>query len=220
MPVNSFVKTESKSQLHFTTEVVNLLKQKEKLLFRKDEFLFTEKEAAKDIFLIERGFVKVFKTDRKNKQHIFYLAKKGEVLGVHSMFNNSYHHSAQALTAVTTHRATKEEVIRLMKGNSKFSMEIMQILCKEIDFVEDKIKHRFNKNCRQRLAETLLSLQNINGNYNKIIPFSYAELANLAGTSAIYLKKLIGEFIGNNWIDVKGHQIQIVNSKELMRQAS
>ena len=68
------------------------------LKFKRGKLVFYEEGIPTGVFIIESGRAKIFKTGLDGKDQIFYIYKKGDLLGYHALLcNEHYEDSCEAL---------------------------------------------------------------------------------------------------------------------------
>jgi CRP-like cAMP-binding protein len=99
----------------------------------------------------------------------------------------------------------------------------MQMLCKRIDLLEEKVVSHSEKTTHSRLAETILSLQKTYGLDNRKtirLELTTEDLASMVGTSKGYLNKIISEFNKLKLINFENKKIRLLNSSKLKELSS
>lgn len=202
-------------------EFVDFLLQGSILNFEKGQLLYFENEPAKGIFYIQEGIVKIYRRDKNNKSSIMNLVKKGNILGLHALFNEeSNQHYAEAMVNTRVLFTPKETILRLLQEEPSLRVSVMQLLCNEIELIENGLNNKIQKSSRQLLLDTLMKLSEMSlesKNKHSLIDFSENDLACLTGTSETYLKKLLFEFSKNKWIERKHNKIKILHPDKLKK---
>lgn len=197
--------------------------QKKILTFRKDDYMFRQNCKSDGVYFVITGKVKIIKNDNQPAQTILYLAKPGDVLGMHAVINeHDFTSSAVALVNTTVCFIPAKEFRALISYNNKYKLDVMQLLCSNIDLVESTISSRQDKSTSERFTEVLVLLINTYGlsDDNELrIDMKLDDLANLAGTSRAYLNKIIQDFCQKEWISIKGNVIKILNHEFLEKEA-
>jgi len=193
------------------------------LTFHKDEYLFHENEDSNGVYFVISGKVKIIKNENQSAQIILYLAKPGDILGIHAVINElKYTSSAVALVNTCVCFVPAKEFQNLINYNNKHKLSIMQLLCSNIDIIESKIISRTEKTTGERFAELIVLLADTYGltKENELkIELSFEDLADLAGTSKRYLSKIIAEFCQKEWVSFKGNVIKILELNSLEEEA-
>ena len=198
-------------------------REKKILTFKKDEYLFREKEESDGVYFIITGKVKIIKHENHPVQTIINLVSPGDVLGIHAVINeHDFTSSAIALVNTSVCLVPADEFRKLVNCNNDYKLYIMQLLCSNIDLIESKITSRNEKNASERFAELLMLLINTYGiseNNELKIDLSIDDLANLTGISKGYLGKIISDFSEKNRIRFKGNVMEIIDQEFLEKEA-
>ena len=104
--------------------------------------------------------------------------------------------------------------------NGDFSIELMQITCKELGEANAYITDIAQKTVRERLAEILIHLKNDFGlDENNVLQISLTreELANIVGTATESVIRLLSEFKQDELIVLNGRKIGILDEAGLIR---
>lgn len=206
----------SKSPL---AELIKESTEKKIYTVRKNEYLFHENEAAKGIYLIVSGRVKIVKNENQPAQTILYLVKPGDILGIHAVVNG-HNTTNSAVALVNTHVCfiPGREFQKLIKRNNQYKFIVMQLLCTRIDIVENQIWSMNEKSASERFAELMVLLADTYGINDKNvlkIELGLDELADLTGTSKGYLGKIISEFCQKELLNIKGTTITVLELDSL-----
>jgi CRP-like cAMP-binding protein len=197
--------------------------EKKILKFKKDEYLFHENGVSDGVYFLISGKVKIIRNENRPAGMILYLAKPGDILGIHAVINeHNFTSSSVALVNTFVCFVPAEEFRVLVSGNNDYKMNVMKLLCSNIDLIENKITSRTEKTASERFAELLVLLADTYGiseNNALKIDLSMDDLANLSGTSKGYLNKIIADFSQKEWISYKGNTLKIFNHDILEKEA-
>jgi len=204
-------------------EIISESAEKKILTFHKDDYLFHENEHSNGVYFVISGKAKIIKNENQPAQTILYLVKPGDVLGIHAVINeHKYTNSAVALVNTSVCFVPANEFQDLIYYNNKHKLSVMQLLCSNIDIIESKISSRTERTACERFAELLILLSDTYGltKDNELkIELSFADLANLTGTSRGYLSKIIAVFCQKEWVSFKGNIIKILDLNSLEKEA-
>jgi CRP/FNR family transcriptional regulator len=200
-------------------EVLSVSKKKMIIVFEKEESLFSENEGCGGLYFVITGKIKIVKTDMASNQCILFIAKPGDFLGLHAIINEHLHTtSAIALTKSTVCFIPTDEFMEIIESNNTAKLVVMQLLCKRIDQLEDKLTMRSERPTDSRLADSLLSLLASHGtDSNNCIKIELKpeDLASMVGTSRAYMHKIINEFIKQKIISYELNRIKILDLRRL-----
>lgn len=202
-------------------DLLKIANCKTSITVKKGENIFEEGQNINGVFCIKSGVCKISKLSDNGKNHIVKLISKGELLGQRSLINEeSLNLTATALEDMQVCFIPKTEIIGFFHSNSNFSMEILRNICEDLKEADNDLVNMAQKTVKERLARTLLYLQDKFGTDTDStlkIQLSREELSGLIGTATESCIRLLSEFKKDGLIDLIGKKISIVNEKELRR---
>ena len=99
-----------------------LTANKTERVYKKGEIIFREGAYPSGIFYIIEGKVKKYKLDKDAKEHIIYVANKGELLGYHAILaEDRFPDSAAALEESLVAFIPKEDFLNTLYQSKDFS---------------------------------------------------------------------------------------------------
>jgi len=128
--------------------------------------------------------------------------------------------TAQVIDESATCYIPGETLINLVKNNGNFSIELMQITCRELGQANSYITDIAQKSVRERLAEIIVQLHNDFGldEENVLrITLTREELANIVGTATESVIRLLSEFKQDKMIELNGRKIKVLNLPALRK---
>src|SRR5690606_2165043 len=138
--------------------------------------------------------------------------------GQRSLINEeSLNLTATALEDMQVCFIPKTEIIGFFHSNSNFSMEILRNICEDLKEADNDLVNMAQKTVKERLARTLLYLQDKLGTDTDStlkIQLSREELSGLIGTATESCIRLLSEFKKDGLIALTGKKISTVNEKE------
>ena len=209
--LNSF-KTLSKKDLDYISE------HKKVLHFKKGDLILEEGKPSRSVYCLMSGKGKLSKYNSSGKEQIIRFVKSGNLIGYRSVFNNEA--ITLNLTAIedVTACAIPKEVYKNLLGNKDFTLEMLRLLSNDLKLANMIISHLAQHSVRERLAETLLHLEDIfgtdrEGNINILL--SREELANIIGTASESVIRILSSFKKENIIHSKAKRIKLLDKKRL-----
>ncbi len=189
--------------------------------FKRGEIIYEEGTRTNGIYCIHKGIIKIYKTGTEGKEQIIMFGKSGDIFGYRSVINNEPAcTSVKVIEDVTLCFIPTDNLYELLRKNSEFGIELLQIACKELDESNNYLRDIAQKSVRERLAEVLLHLKaefgvNEEGIIN--VALTREELANLIGTATESVIRLLSEFKANNIVELQGRKIKIIDVETLKR---
>lgn len=200
-------------------ELVRIAGCKTSRIIKKGEVLFEEGEHINGVFCIKDGVCKVSKMSDNGRDQIVNLVRKGDLLGERSLINDEVSNlKAIAVNDMEICFIPKEEIIKDLDNNPKFTMDILKTMATSLKTADNVIVDMAQKTVKQRLAATLLNLErkfreNEKGALNILL--SREDIANIIGTATESAIRLLSEFKKKKLINLKGKEIFILDSKSL-----
>lgn len=202
-------------------ELLRMAECKTSYIIKKGEPIFEEGEMTNGIFCVKDGVCKMTKLSANGKDQIVKLAKAGELLGQRSMISEEPANlSAVALEDMEVCFVPKSEILQFFNQNNQFSMNVMKTICGDLKEADDHMVSMAQKSVKERLAETLIYLEDTFGNNQDgslRIQLSREELAGMIGTATESCIRLLSEFNKNGWVDLTGKKITIKNKIQLKK---
>lgn len=204
-------------------ELVRMADCKTSYTIKKGEPIFEEGESTNGIFCVKDGVCKMTKLSANGKDQIVKLVKAGELLGQRSMISDEPANlTAIALEDMEVCFVPKNEIMQFFNQNNQFSMNVMKTICGDLKEADDHMVSMAQKNVKERLAETLIYLEDsfgINEDGSLRIQLSREELAGMIGTATESCIRLLSEFNKIGLVDLTGKKITIKNKSQLKKMA-
>ena len=204
-------------------ELLRMADCKTSYTIKKGEPIFEEGEVTNGIYCVKDGVCKLSKLSDNGKDQIVKLVKPGELLGQRSMISDEPANlSAVALEDMEVCFIPKSEVLGFFNNNNQFSMNVMKTICGDLKESDDHMVSMAQKTVKERLAETLLYLEDTfgkNEDGSLHIQLSREELAGMIGTATESCIRLLSEFAKNGLVNLNGKRISILDKNKLKRMA-
>jgi CRP-like cAMP-binding protein len=194
--------------------------------YSKGEIIFREAAYPSGIFYIIDGKVKKYKVDKDGKEHIIYVANKGELIGYHAILSEDrYPDSASALEKSKIAFIPKEDFLLTLQQSSVLSKRLLKTLSHEFAVLANSLSVFAQKSVRERLALQLIVLrekykQNFQPGMPVEINISRDDLASLVGTVRERAVRILSEFKEAGIVETKGRRIIVHDVKQLIKIAN
>ena len=186
--------------------------------FKKDQPLFIEGSLPRGVFCINDGKVKIYSRGEEGKEQIIHVATSGEIVGFRAMFSGEpYSVAANTLEESNICFISKGDFLNLVDTNSTLRNGILKELSKELADRASFIKNMAQKSVRERLAASLLLLDDI---YSEdYINLSREDLANFVGTATETLIRLLKDFKDEGFVKTHVRKIEVLDKEGLIQLA-
>ncbi len=192
---------------------------KTSLLIKKGENLMTEGTAINGLYCIRDGKCKLTKLNTNGKEQIIKYVKGGDILGHRSILSDEPAGlNVTALEDMHVCFIPKGDILDTIRENSHFSLNLMKNISHQLNQANTSISRMAQKPVKDRLAETILDLEEIFGVDNEgciDIVLTREEIANTIGTATESAIRLLSNLKKDGVIDLIGKKIKIINNSIL-----
>jgi CRP-like cAMP-binding protein len=198
-----------------------LMVRARKKKYKKGEIIFREGAQPAGIFYIESGTVKKYKIDNTAKEHIFYVASAGELIGYHAVLaGEPYPDSATALEDSIVMFIPLLDFLSSLERSATLSKMLLKTLSHEFAVFINNLIVSAQRPVRERIAIVLIILRekfkkNAEPGREVAISVSRDDIANMAGTTRENVARFLTEFKQEQIIETVGRKILITDIKKL-----
>jgi CRP-like cAMP-binding protein len=186
--------------------------------YKKDQPLFLEGSLPRGVYCINEGKVKVYSRGEDGKEQIIHVATTGEIVGFRAMFSGeAYNVAANTLEESNICFIGKGDFLDLVDTNANLRNGILRELSKELADRAAFIKNMAQKSVRERLASSLLILDDIYA--DEFINLSREDLANFVGTATETLIRLLKDFKDEGFVKTHVRKIEVLDKEGLLQLA-
>ncbi len=199
--------------------LMELAQDRESRSYRKKDFIFREGEYPKQIFFLNKGKVKTYKTNEDGKELIMFLYKEGDFIGFLPMLQSTtYPESAVAMEDCEISIVPQKEFFELLHNNPSVASKFLQSLAHDLTEKEEQLIELAYNSVRKRVADALLRLQKRYKEENQdtfTIAILRDDLASLVGTAKETVIRTLSDFKDEELVQVKGSKITILDQEAL-----
>jgi CRP/FNR family transcriptional regulator len=192
--------------------------------YKKDQNIFYAGRTPTGIYCLLNGKIKISKIGFDGKEQIVRFVLPGQLLGIRALLTDrSYRAFATALEDSTVCYINKETFFRITEKYPEISHCLLSTLGQLLEEAEEKMTSMAQKPVRERLAETLLFLNNIfkteeavvSNDKQSGIVLPREDLANIVGTATETVIRLLSDFKSESLVKINGRKIYITDIKGL-----
>ena len=200
-------------------ELERFTDHKTSITIKKGEHLMTEGNSINGLYCIRDGKGKLTKLNTNGKEQIIKFVKGGDILGHRSILSEELVGlNAIALEDMHVCFIPKGDILDTIKENNLFSLKLMKNISHQLNSANNSISQMAQKPVKDRLAETLLHLEDIFGRDTEEcinVVLTREEIANTIGTATESAIRLLSNLKKDGVIDLIGKKIKIVNKSML-----
>ncbi len=204
---------------HFINEarameaIQRLSEDREVRHYRKKDLLFQEGEFPRWLFYIEKGSVKLFKTNDEGREFILRIAGPGEFLGYLALLrDDKYQEGAAALEDTNVRMIPKDDFFALVYGHRDVNARFIKLLAGHLTDQEQQLIDLAYNSVRKRVATTVVHL--FDQGYREINMLR-EDLAAMAGTAKETLIRTLTDFKSEGHIDIRDGVIVVLKPEKL-----
>lgn len=195
--------------------------------YKKGQIIFYEGMNPTGVYCVNKGKVKISKIGFDGKEQIVRFVLDGGILGIRALLGDRpYSATATTLEDSVVCFINRETFSEVLTKYPEIRQCMIRLLSRLLEEAEQKITSLAQKPVRERLAESLLTLQQVflTDNSTCDIPseaaainLSREDLANMVGTATETVIRLLSEFKEEGLIAIEGRTISVLNTEELKK---
>lgn len=202
-----------------TDQLKKIDQSRHEVHYKKGEVICREGEEVQSFLYLQEGLVKLFTTEKNDKEHIISVAKPLDFIGLLSIFSNKIHiYTISAIEDSVICLVDLQLIKNLMQENGNFALDFIEKISKVADDVINTRVSISTKQLRGRIAYILLFFaEHIYGKNDYELPISRKEIAQLIDMSTENVIRILSEFRKDNIISIEGKTIKIDDPERLKR---
>ena len=166
--------------------------------------LYEQDTAAPSVYTLRSGLIKLSIFLPNGGQRIVRLLRPGDVVGMETLVDAHYHHTAVALQDADLCRIPREVVIRLDQTNPGVHQALLQRWQQSVDQADHFITALSTGNAESRMARLLISFGCTGPQPESLIP-SREDIGALLGITTETASRVIAKFRRDGLIRIEKH---------------
>lgn len=188
--------------------------------YKKKEDIYKVGSTPKGIYFVSKGRVKTYQTNELGKELITELHKEGDFFGYLSLLQDEkYTSSASALEESEISLIPKSDFFELIYKNADVSRKFIRILSDNLKDKETQLLKLAYNSVRKRVAGALITLSDKYKQEHEQtfrMQVSRDDLANIVGTATETVIRTLSDFKDEQYIEIAGGTITILNYNKLL----
>lgn len=186
--------------------------------YAKGESLFHESEPGKGLFFVQAGMVKVFKLSETGREQILAVQRPGDSIAELPVFDGgTYPASAAAMDDATVLFIPAADFRGLLVRHPALCQAVIRALARRLRKMVDLVEDLSLRGVRQRLARLLL--EESGGKRTFLLAFTNEELAARLGSVRDVVSRTLSALQADDFIRLKGRQVEILDREGLASEA-
>jgi len=178
---------------------------------RTGEYIFSQDKPISHLMYLNKGLVKIFREEQKNRSTILRISGPGSYVGLFSIFyGKRYQFSALAIEDTELVYVELQLINKILAENGRFALEMIQLFGKDGMEMLNKLIAFPQKQVPGRLAEVLLLFSSdIYGHNEFTLPLSRQELADMIYSTKESVSRTLTEFKNDRIIDIDDRKVTL-----------
>lgn len=198
-----------------------LTREREMRHFSRKSEIYTEGGIARNLFLVRRGKVKIFKTNDDGKEFITEIVSSNGFFGHWALLSGEhYSESATTIEDADLVLIPKDEFIKLLHSDQNVAAKIIKTLARDVVSHEDKLLQLAYNSVRKRIANALIHLHELHvKDHSRLKGMSILreDIAAMVGTAKETVIRTIADFKEEHIVEIEEGKIFIRNLEKLKR---
>ncbi len=191
----------------------NLSLNRELRHYQKKDLIFEEGKYPKFLYYLEKGAIKLFKTNEDGREFIIRIVAPGDFLGYLPIIkNDTYSESAVILEPSDIRLIPIDDFLKLVFGNKDVNARFIKLLANHVSEQEQMLLNLAYNSVRKRVATALIALQEQG---KSDIHLLRDDLAAVVGTAKETLVRTLSDFKSEGMIDIKDGQVIILKPEKM-----
>jgi CRP/FNR family transcriptional regulator len=189
--------------------------------YPKGATLFVQGQAARGVFILCTGHVKLSTSSSDGKTLILKIAEPGDILGLPGTISGKpYEASADVLEPCQANFISRLDFLMFLREYGEAAVRVAQELSEKYQAALDELKNiGLSRSASEKLARFLLdwaARQKQDKDSTKItLTLTHEEIAQMIGASRETVTRLFADFKKKNFLEIKGSSFVIKNKAAL-----
>ncbi len=189
--------------------------------FHRGEVLFQAGRPADELYLLERGRIRLFSRSPQGRRLTLSVVEPGDIFGEQALFPRGARTShAQALTDGVLYALSRQRLEELLWEDPTLVLQVLENLGKRLRSVERRLGDLVFKSAPERLAALLLDMVDPRVRQSSgptWLPFRYThqQFAEMINTHRETVTKIFSRFRDDRLLDFDRDQIVLLDMERL-----
>jgi CRP-like cAMP-binding protein len=186
---------------------------------RRKEFLYMEGQLLNDVYLINHGKLKTYKSGMDGKELVTGFHTDGDFLGYVPILEEApCNETAVVVEDAEVTIIPRQDFLSLIYSSKDVAHKFIKLISNNLAEVENRLLNLAYQSVRQRVAGTLLSLKNnLSTSRNEQVIIPRKDIANIVGTATESLNRTLADFRDEGLIELDNKGIRFLDEPKLTR---
>jgi CRP/FNR family transcriptional regulator, cyclic AMP receptor protein len=191
--------------------------------WKKNSYIFLQGEPLDNVYFIDDGKVKIYKSDVNGREQIVSILKKGEMFPHVGFFRKgSYPANAEVLEKATLVVVPIAKFENVLIENPELCIKVFNVLGEKIVDLQNRLEEQILNNTYEQIIKLLIRLGDKHGTKNEdgtVIlknEFTNKDLANMIGTTRETVSRTLTKMKKEELIEMDEQGNMIIDPETLM----
>jgi CRP/FNR family transcriptional regulator, cyclic AMP receptor protein len=191
--------------------------------WKKNSYIFLQGEPLDNVYFMEDGKVKIYKSDVNGREQIVSILKKGEMFPHVGFFRKgNYPANAEVLEKATLVVVPIAKFENVLIENPELCIKVFNVLGEKIVDLQNRLEEQILNNTYEQIIKLLIRLGEKHGTKNedgKVVlknEFTNKDLANMIGTTRETVSRTLTKMKKDELIEMDDEGNMILDPETLM----
>jgi CRP/FNR family transcriptional regulator, cyclic AMP receptor protein len=192
-------------------------------VWKKNSYIFLQGEPLDNVYFVDEGKVKIYKSDVNGREQIVSILKQGEMFPHVGFFRKgSYPANAEVLEKAILVVVPIAKFENVLIENPELCIKVFRVLGEKIVDLQNRLEEQILNNTYEQIIKLLIRLGEKHGTVNEdgtvtlINEFTNKDLANMIGTTRETVSRTLTKMKKEELIEMDEHGNMILNPETLM----
>lgn len=189
-------------------------------MYERGQVIFKEQSSPTAAYTIQKGRVKLYRTDNHGNRQVINLLGVGDIFGLKTLLANQSHSvTAEAIEPTSICIVPRKNLLEMFNISGDLAKNLMDKLAVELKVTEETMVSLLHHSVKRRTARLLLSLVDRTSEKSnkplRVVKLQRTEMAQLIGTTPESLSRTLHLFGEMGLIETSRTQITLLDADGL-----
>lgn len=184
--------------------------------YKRKQTLYHEGQRPVAVYFINKGKVKISRTNEENKELITNIVTEGDFFGYTAVLEETnYRETAEILEDAELMLIPRTDFLQLINNDAIVARQFIKMMARNIVEKEENLVNLAYSSLRKKVANGLLLVLTKFKGEKETLEISRENLANIIGSATESLIRTLSDFKSEGLIDIKKGKIIVLNENKL-----
>ncbi len=184
--------------------------------YKRKQILYHEGQRPVAVYFINKGKVKISRTNEENKELITNIVTEGDFFGYTAVLEETnYRENAEILEDAELMLIPRTDFLQLINNDAIVARQFIKMMARNIVEKEENLVNLAYSSLRKKVANGLILVLTKFKGEKETLEISRENLANIIGSATESLIRTLSDFKSEGLIDIKKGKIIVLNENKL-----